>query len=306
MDEFDLIERYFARLGAVRDDVLLGVGDDGAVLSSGGRDIAVVTDTLVSGRHFPVDMAAADVGYRAAAVNLSDLAAMGAAPCWATLALTLPAADAAWLDGFAAGLGAALDGAGCALVGGDTTRGPLTVTVQMIGALSRGALTRGGARPGDRVGVTGTLGDAAAGLECLAAPGSAAATYLARRFRRPTPRCELGVRLAGVASAAIDVSDGLLADLGHLARASGVGIEIEAARLPVSAELVQVVGAGRARELALGGGDDYELAVTLPPGAAVPEGIRLIGAVVAAPGVRCLDERGVELVPQCRGYRHFA
>lgn len=320
MGEFEAIDRFFARLGAARGDVVLGVGDDAALVTPpAGEQLALCTDTLVEGVHFPPDLAAADVGWRALAVNLSDLAAMGARPAWALLALTLPRLDEAmedWLEAFADGFGALARAHGVALVGGDTTRGPLTITVQLAGHVPSGqALTRRGAQPGDLVFVTGWPGDAAAGLALVQGQRKAAsradAAWLEGRFRRPEPRVAAGERLRGLASACIDVSDGLAQDLGRLVAASGVGARIRTAEVPRSRALHALVDDATALRLALGGGDDYELLFTVPPGrtaalrAALAGSVpcHCIGEVVAAPGVRCVTAAGGELVVP--GWDHF-
>ena len=319
MDEFELIARYFASVGPRRADVVLGVGDDAALLRvPPGHELVACVDTLVDGRHFPSGTRGDDVGWRALAVNLSDIAAMGAVPAWATLALTLPAVDEEWLDGFVAGFAALAAQHEVALVGGDTTRGPLTVSVQALGFVPEGrALRRSGAHPGDLVYVTGWPGDAAAGLALIEgrlAGSGANRGALEAKFRRPEPRVAFGQRLRGVASACIDVSDGLAADLGRLAAASGVGAVVRAAELPLSRALYALVGEARARDLALGGGDDYELLFTVPPAARAALGAataapgapacHCIGEVVAGRGVRVLGERGELPVP--RGWDHFA
>ncbi len=319
VNEFELIERYFAELGARRADVALGVGDDAALIDvPAGQQLVAAVDTLVAGRHFPAGWRADDIGWRALAVNLSDLAAMGATPAWATLALTLPAADEDWLESFAAGLALLAGQHGVALVGGDTTRGPLTLTVTLLGHLAPGtALKRSGARPGDLVYVTGWPGDAAAGLalhEGRLAGSGAARAALEERFRRPEPRVAFGQLLKGIASACIDVSDGLAADLGRLAAASGVGAVVRAAELPLSRALHALAGEARAVEFALGGGDDYELLFSVPPAArpalarAAASGgapaCHCIGEIVAGRGVRVLGARGELPVP--RGWDHFS
>jgi thiamine-monophosphate kinase len=319
MGEFELIERYFAAVGASRRDTLLGVGDDAAVLAvPPGHDLVACTDTLVAGRHFPAGFDAADIGWRALAVNLSDLAAMGATPAWATLALTLPELDEDWLEGFVTGFAALANPQQVALVGGDTTKGPLTLTVQALGTVPHGtALRRHGAKPGDLVYVTGWPGDAAAGLELIAgrlAGSGANRGALELKFRRPEPRVAFGARLRGIASACIDVSDGLAADLGRLAAASGVAAIVRATELPLSRALYALAGETRAREFALGGGDDYELLFTVPkaaraalaqltgsPGAPA---CHCIGDIAAGRGVRVVGEQGDLRVP--RGWDHFA
>lgn len=270
LGEFELIDRFFRGRGAPRSDVPLGVGDDAALIECPpDRQLVAAIDTLVEGAHFPAGSPAASIGHRALAVNLSDLAAMGAEPAWALLALTLPRADERWLEEFSGGLAALADGFQVALVGGDTTSGPLCITIQILGTVERGtALTRRGGAPGEALYVSGTPGEAAAGLELellrLAVPDVRAARHLRERFLFPTPRVALGRRLRGYATACIDVSDGLLGDAGKLARASGCGVELDYETLPVSRRLVEAVGAERARELALTGGDDYELLFSVP------------------------------------------
>jgi thiamine-monophosphate kinase len=271
MDEFELIRRYFSRLGVARADVELGVGDDAALLRvPPDADLVAAVDTIVAGRHFPIGSDARSIGHRALAVNLSDLAAMGATPAWATLALTLPSADAPWLEGFCAGFAALAAAHGVALVGGDTTAGPLTVSVQIMGHVPRGtALRRGGARAGDVVAVTGSLGDSGAGLAlatgALDMDHSTAARELLRRFEYPTPRVELGIAARGIASAAMDLSDGLVGDLPKLASASGIAAHVEVERLPLSDALTGVAGIEQARSWALCAGDDYELLLAVAP-----------------------------------------
>ena len=269
LSEVELIERYFRALGARRPDVELGVGDDAAVLVvPPGKRLVAAADALVDAIHFPHGTSARSVGHRALAVNLSDMAAMGATPAWAILTLTLPEADEVWLAEFAAGLGKLACEHGVALVGGDTTAGPLTVSLTILGFAASGAyLTRAGAAPGDHVFVSGTPGDAAAGLAILesrlAGGSDAAREELRRRFLFPQPRVELGERLVGIASAAIDVSDGLAGDLEKLARASHCGARIDVDELPLSPALIECAGRAAARDFALAGGDDYELCFTV-------------------------------------------
>lgn len=268
--EFELIDRYFRQLGTRRSDVVLGVGDDAAILAvPTGRRLVVATDTLVERIHFPAGTAPRSIGYRALAVNLSDFAAMGAKPAWATLALTMPVPDADWLGEFAAGLDELARLNDVALVGGDTTSGPLTITVTLLGLCdSGGYLARSAAAPGDSLFVSGTVGDAAAGLAILEsrlAGGSLESrTLLQQRFLFPEPRLELGGGLVGIASAAIDVSDGLAADAEKLARESGCGACIDVSELPLSAALLDCAGPDAAREFAIGGGDDYEICFAVP------------------------------------------
>jgi thiamine-monophosphate kinase len=270
LSEFGLIDRYFRNCSHKRPDVRLGIGDDAALLDSpAGCDLVAAIDTLVDGVHFPHGCSAASVGHRVLAVNLSDLAAMGAKPAWALLALTLPNINEEWLGEFAAGFSDLARSHDVALVGGDTTSGPLCASIQILGHVPRGqALLRSGARPGDLVFVSGSPGDAAAGLALeqgrLKADPDATA-YLRKRFLFPTPRMALGKSLRGFVSACIDVSDGLLGDVGKLAQASSCGVELDYEHLPVSDSLVAAVGDERARELALTGGDDYELCFTVSP-----------------------------------------
>jgi thiamine-monophosphate kinase len=319
LSEFALIERYFRSCGAQRADVTLGVGDDAALLRvPEGSELVAAIDTLVAGVHFPHDSLPASIGHRALAVNLSDLAAMGARPAWALLALTLPRADEAWLGEFAAGLADLARAHKVALVGGDTTRGPLCITVQLLGHVPPGeALTRGGGRAGDVVFVSGTCGDAAAGLAIeqgqLDGPTESRA-YLRERFLFPTPRVALGERLRGLASACIDVSDGLLADAGRLAAAAHAGAELAWTDVPLSDPLRAMLGEERARELALTGGDDYELCFAVPPqnlarllAQLPPQEWRYtrIGALRAAPGAVVVRD-GTVMEFSHSGYEHFS
>jgi thiamine-monophosphate kinase len=314
--EFEIIARYFTRDG--RDpDVVIGVGDDAAVLAIDGL-MAVTVDTLVAGVHFPDGMAPHLLGYRLMAVNLSDLAAMGAEPRWCTLALTLPSADEAWLEGFSRGLFELAERYGVSLVGGDLTRGPLTLTLQLMGRIERSRmLTRAGGHVGDDIYVTGTLGDSSAGIALIMersqVPVGSAAAALKQRFERPVPRVGAGLALGPLATAAIDISDGLLADLGHVCKASGCGATIDVERVPLSAELLSLFPPQEALAHALGGGDDYELLFTAPPSGA--EDIeaaleasgtpcRRIGQLVEGHAVVCRRD-GEPFVPATRGYRHF-
>ena len=321
--EFRLIERLRELTAQPRDDVRIGIGDDAAVLAPPpGKDLVVAIDTLVEGVHIPPGTAAADIGWKALAVNLSDLAAMGASPAWALLALTLPRADAAFVEGFAEGFAKLAQPHRLALVGGDTTRGPLTISVAVHGFVPPGqALTRAGARVGDAVLVTGTLGDAAAGLHLLQHPrrdGDSHAGlrgFLIERLNRPTPRLAVGTALRGQATACVDVSDGLLADLGHICAASGVAAEIEAALLPRSSALLELYDDTTALHFALSGGDDYELCFTAPA-ARVAElqaglarlgcGATKIGRIVEGEGVRVCAADGAPLATDRPGWEHFA
>jgi len=318
--EFELIGKYFSHLGAQRSDVRIGVGDDGAVfMPPASRELVIVTDSLVEGVHFPSGSAPASIGHRAFAVNLSDLAAMGAEPAWALLALTLPRVDETWLAQFARAAGDLCRRHAVALIGGDTTRGPLTITVTMMGIVPIGvALERKGGQPGDAIFVSGSPGDAAAGLALeqnrLHVPDPMSAQILRDRFLFPTPRCEVGISLRGLASACIDVSDGLGGDLEKLCAASGCGAEVDAAALPVSDSLCGAVGRELAREYALTGGDDYELLFTVPLarlGAmtiAIAHGlgpVTRIGSLVSGNGVRVFTRGGVMQFSGA-GFDHFA
>jgi thiamine-monophosphate kinase len=314
--EFQIIERYFSR-ATTDTDVAVGIGDDAAIVNVDGA-LAVAVDTLVEGVHFPRGLPAEAIGYRVLAVNLSDLAAMGAVPRWCTLALTLPEAETPWLKAFAEGLFGLADRFAVSLIGGDLTRGPLTATLQILGLIPGDgrALRRGGGHAGDEIYVTGTLGDSAAGLALLGEPpvdGRAERAVLQERFLWPTPRVAEGQAISTLASAAIDVSDGLVADLGHICMASGCGAELEIERLPLSGELLSLFPPNVAEAYALGGGDDYELCFTAAPAQAAPieaalgalgASARKIGRLVAAPGVVCLRD-GERVDPRAGGYRHF-
>ena len=318
LSEFELIRKYFER--APRDvrpgdrrarRVALGIGDDAALLRpSAGMELAVSTDLLLEGRHFRPGADARKLGHKALAVNLSDMAAMGAAPRWATLALALPAADEAWLEGFAGGFFTLASRFGVELIGGDTTRGPLSICITILGEVPSGlALFRAGARPGDDIWVSGQLGGAALALE---QPGNAAN---AKRLDEPEPRVELGERLRGLASAAIDVSDGFAQDLGHILERSGVGATVEYASLPRPAEVQRIEDANLQARLVLCGGDDYELAFTSPRAnrgelAALAAELMLplsrVGVIQGAEAkLQVLDEQG-KLLRVGRGFDHFA
>ena len=313
--EFELIERFFTGRGAARADVRLAVGDDAAILAPRpGADLVLALDTIVSGVHFPADMNGRFVGHRALAVNLSDFAAMGAEPAWALLGLTLPAADENWLGDFAAGLDDLARRSGVALVGGDTTRGPLTASLALAGLVPAGqALRRAGARPGEDLWVSGTVGDAGAGLAILQgrlAAGGAAREELLRRFLLPEPRVRLGQALRGIATACIDVSDGLAGDLGKLCDAGSVGARLDASALPRSAALLDAAGEQAALRFALSAGDDYELLWSAPPSArrlieALDADLRVscIGAITAVPGLQ-LHGAGLER-DLAHGFDHF-
>lgn len=314
MLEFDLIERIRARAGQA-EGVVLGIGDDCALLAVPPEmQLAVTSDTLNAGVHFPPETAPFSIGWKALAVSLSDLAAMGARPAWCTLALALPEADLAFVDGLLDGFFALAQHARIALVGGDTTQGPLSINVTAHGFVTPGtALRRDGAQVGDDVWVSGTLGDAAAALAQWR-QDAAGDAFLRARLDRPSPRLALGLALSGIATACIDVSDGLLADLGHVCRASGVGAWIDVDLLPASAALQAAVDAETRRRLQAGGGDDYELCFTAPPARAAgvhaaalagAVSVTRIGRIVSGTVVRgrCADGRA--WAPAHAGFVHF-
>ncbi|BDU15528.1 thiamine-phosphate kinase [Lysobacter auxotrophicus] len=313
--EFDLIERIRRRVHS-RDDVVLGIGDDAALLQvPAGRWLVVAADTLNAGVHFPEDTAPADVGWKSLAVNLSDLAAMGAEPAWCTLSLSLPGGDAHWVDGFLDGFLELAHAHRVALVGGDTTRGPLSISVTVHGFVAPNrALRREAACVGDDVWVSGTLGDAAGALAQWRA-GSLRDAFLRARLDRPTPRLALGAALADVANACIDVSDGLLADLAHVARASGVGARVELDRLPASDALRAAFDDATRHAWQATGGDDYELCFTaasqmreeierIARETGTP--VARIGRIEAGEGVRAVDALGAPWESAQVGYQHFA
>jgi len=318
--EFELIRRFFMRPGREPGGgVILGIGDDAALLDvPANAELAAAVDTIVEGRHFPAGSDPCSIGHRALAVNLSDLAAMGATPVWATLALTLPSAASEWLRGFAGGLLDLADAHGVTLVGGDTTRGPLTVSVQALGHLPRGtAMRRGGASAGDLLAVTGTLGDAGAGLALVngscTSEERALAAQLIRRFEYPTPRVGFGLAARGLASAAMDLSDGLVGDLPKLASVSGLAAHVDVERLPLSSALRAVAAPEQARDWALAAGDDYELLVAVPPhryadlssaAGRLDLTLSVIGELRSGSGVTW-SLNGREFTPMVRGYDHF-
>ena len=324
MGEFDLIARYFTR---PVQRAALGVGDDCALLApTPGMQLAVSSDMLVQGRHFFADVSPETLGHKALAVNLSDLAACGARPLAFTLALALPHVDDAWLAGFSRGLLALADAHGCELVGGDTTQGPLNICITVFGEVPAGqALLRSGARPGDDIYVSGTLGDARLALEALLGHIDLPPDVLAaarQRLEQPTPRVALGQALRGVASSALDLSDGLLGDLGHVLRASGAGACID------TSITMQLIAAGGQHisatgpidpeilhQCTLAGGDDYELAFTAPVArraavatAAAASGtpVTRIGRIEATPGLRLVDAQGQPVERRYASFDHFA
>jgi len=321
LGEFELIRRFFVRNQGTRREsgVILGIGDDAALLDlPKGTDLVAAVDTIVEGRHFPENADARSIGHRALAVNLSDIAAMGATPLWATLALTLPDVDPKWLSLFATGFLDLADAHGVALVGGDTTRGPLTVSVQILGHVPHGtALRRSGAQAGDLLAVSGTLGDAAAGLAMLKtsppAAGRRDVEELIRRFDYAEPRVQLGLSARGIATAAMDLSDGLVGDLPKLAQASGLAARVGIERLPLSAAMRATVSAKQAIDWALAGGDDYELLLAVPAARlaelkAAADRLNLmlttIGELCDGVGVTW-SLNGKEFVPRVSGFDHF-
>ena len=318
MDEFRLIERFFRR-DSKSSEVVVGIGDDGAVVKAGiNEQTVLVTDTLVAGVHFPERTAPQDLGYKLLAVNLSDLAAMGATPNWFLLNLVMPDADESWLQGFSTGLFSLAEEYSVALIGGDTARGPLCVSATVGGHVRSGtALRRDGAQVGDQLLISGTLGDAAIGLDLLG--GVLGATgedmdYLVGRLNRPKPRIELGLSLGAVATAGIDISDGLLADLGHILRESGaLGAIVDVSCLPLSTQAIAVCGESLARQKALAGGDDYEICFTASP-AQQPQieqlrdqcNVKLtcIGSVRELSGIALTGTDNQDLTGINSGYRH--
>ena len=317
LSEFSLIDDYIAISATRRPDVCVGIGDDCAVLNiPPEKSLAVNMDTLVAGRHFIAGANAVNLGHKALAVNLSDLAAMGAEPAWATLSLTMPEADARWIQDFMRGFLALADRFGAQLVGGDTTRGPLSITVQIHGFVDpRQMMRRDGAQPGDLIYVTGSLGDAGLALQLQQAGklGMAHHQLLLQRLDCPTPRITEGMRLASIATAAIDLSDGLVGDLGHIVQQSNCGATIELQRLPCSAAVKAAIAENNAWSLPLSSGDDYELCFTVPAEkqqqlqqleATFDCPLTRIGVIVQQPGIRCVNAEGavVDVEP---GYDHF-
>lgn len=317
MTEFEIISNYFSYSFPLRPDVILGVGDDAAICTvPAGMQLALAIDTLVEGVHFPITTAPEDIGYKALAVNLSDMAAMGATPAWMTLALTCPQANDQWLAKFSQGLQELAQAAQVSLIGGDTTRGPLTVTVQIAGFVpTNSTLQRRGAQPGDGIYVTGQLGDAGLGLACTRGQidlPPEAQKYVESRLNRPTPRWQEGQALRGIASSAIDISDGLAADLGHILQQSGVGASVFVEDLPLSKVLHTYLPKETAWNLALSAGDDYELCFTVPPSResmlqrALPVGTYThIGIIEQTLGLRCVFKDGREFLVEKGGYQHF-
>ena len=319
MDEFQLIDRYFRRIAKSHPDVVLGVGDDAAILAeNAGRQFLVTSDTHVEGVHFHKNSDPAKIGYRAFASSASDIVAMGGHARWASLALTIPNANDHWLKNFTLGSAQAMDAAGAILIGGDTTSGPLTITWNIIGTIDPGsALRRNGARDGDAIFVTGSIGGAAAALALgltESEPSDKADACLAQCYWRPRPRYKFGPKLVGLASSCIDISDGLVADLTHIAHASHCGAEIELGKLPIVLDLRQRVGQARASRFASVGGDDYELCFTVSQWlkstmleVAQSEDVQVteIGNISKEPEVRIFDASGDLVEIDKPGYQHF-
>lgn len=313
MGEFEIIERYFSHLGGAGSDIILGVGDDCAIVSPPpGQHLCCSMDAMVEGVHFPVAYAPRYIARRALGAALSDLAAMGAKPSHFTLSLTMPDADASWLEAFASGLAHLAHQTEISLIGGDLTAGPLTVVIQVHGWVPAGqAVQRSGAQPGDIVVVSGTLGDARAALDLLGGEaGSEAERYLLERYHRPEPRLALGRALRHIATAGLDISDGLMADAAHIAKASGCAVQLDAASVPISGALLSCFPE-LAHDYALSGGDDYELLLTMRPEdwsqAARLAGdcsLTRIGTVAAGQGV-VVEGRPEVTRAAKKGYQHF-
>lgn len=323
MNEFSLIERYFSDIGFSSTQqfphVALGVGDDCALLDLPvGHSLAVSSDSFVAGVHFPAAAAPYDIARRCLAAAISDLAAMGAKPLGFSLALTMPEVDEVWLQQFSDGLRQSAEFYVMPLIGGDTTRGPLSITLHVHGSVPKsGGLRRSAARPGDSVFVSGCLGDAAAALALIQGELAVVESdqhYLYSRFYAPQARVVLGETLLDVATAAIDISDGLLADLGHIARASAVAVEIDVHKLPLSDALLRIDNARKVERFALAGGDDYELCFTARPDQHVflaefsellDVRITEVGRVLEGAGISCLDADGRSVPVAGSGYQHF-
>ena len=305
MAEFSIIDTYFNRKNA--NSVDLGVGDDSALLTPPPQQqLVICADTSVAGRHFPLDTHPHAIGWKSVAVNLSDIAAMGAKPHSILLALSLPQIDHHWLKNFSQGLYDCCDQFGVSLIGGDTTQSPhLTITVTALGWIETGqAVTRAGAQVGDLICVSGTVGDAAFALQNMGHP-------LQKRLDYPTPRCQLGQQLKGLASSMIDVSDGLAQDLGHILKASGVGAVLQLDQLPVSSDIAKLEQEKK-WQLALAGGDDYELCFTISPQnyhllaqQKLDVNLTIIGQITQNLGLTFF-QNGVDYSIQFHGYQHFA
>lgn len=315
--EFTLIDQYFKNKTPTRKEVLLGIGDDAALVTvPAHQHLVLAMDTLVEGVHFPLQTTPFDIGYKALAVNLSDLAAMGATPAFFMLALTLPKAETDWLEPFSAGLFELAKMHNIQLIGGDTTRGPLTITVQIQGFAPAGkALKRTGAKPKDSIYVTGTLGDAGLGLlvatEKMTMINSKAQEFVLQRLNRPEPRVDIGLMLRPFANSAIDISDGLMADLSHLLKPHSLGADLESDALPLSWAMNNTIPLDMAKKLALTAGDDYELCFTVSPEKEdlmldalnkAQHTVTRIGTVSELAGVRV---NGYDVSDDFLGYQHF-
>jgi thiamine-monophosphate kinase len=319
LSEFDLIKRYFAQHSCTDPRIALGIGDDCALLNpSPGMQLAVSTDMLVSGRHFFADADPYLLGHKCLAVNLSDLAAMGASPLAFTLALSLPEANPLWLEKFSQGLFALADTHRCSLIGGDTTKGPLNICITVFGELPPGsALRRDAAQLGDDIWISGTLGDARLALASYRKELSLAPLehqLAATRMHQPSPRIALGTALRGIAHAALDISDGLTGDLGHILQRSGLGASLHIDSLPAGPVLARQALALQ-RAFTLAGGDDYELCFTAPvaqraavlaAGVSSATTVTRVGSIEAAPGLRLLDDFGQPVTLQLTSFDHFS
>jgi thiamine-monophosphate kinase len=318
LDEFSLIKQFFYRPYGENQGLMTGIGDDCAIVEvPQGHQLAVSMDTMVYGVHFPENTKPYDIGYKALAVNLSDCAAMGAKPLWATLAITLPNTDQTWLKEFSEGFFVMANLHKVALIGGDTTRGPLSITVQIHGIVPKGkALLRSSAKAGDDIYITGTLGDAGLALQTLLRkiPKLEAnqQSFIEARLNQPTPRVEIGLALQNIAHACIDISDGLAADLSHILAASNLGAEIALDKLPLSPAL-QSLSTFQAWNLALHSGDDYELCFTAPPqmqdqiqtiSQSTRTAISKIGRIIEQPGLFAIDNHKKTAIEPL-GYQHF-
>lgn len=319
MHEFAIIKHYFAEQAKHRSDVVCGIGDDAAIVKlPPDKELAITTDTLVAGVHFPETTLPYDIGYKALAVNLSDLAAMGASPAWVTLALTLPEANQAWLRAFCDGFFTLANRFQIQLIGGDLTRGPLSITVTAMGSLpANQALLRSTAKPTDLIYVSGCLGDAGLALKFLQQDiklNAEAQHFVLERLHRPEPRIALGTALLSLASAAIDISDGFAADLTHILDESGVGACVNIDKLPLSQALTQAVPPAEAIALALSAGDDYELCFTIPQAkrktaekvlSSFPCAYTCVGEITQQRGLRLCHQDGSAYHDTIMGYQHF-
>lgn len=313
--EFTIINQFFINCGILREDCLLGIGDDAAILSvPNGKELVATQDTLVAGVHFFSNTDPYNLGHKALAVNLSDLAAMGADPAWFTLGLTIPTVDWTWLQQFTDGMCHLARITGIKLVGGDTTCGPLSISITALGTIPSGqALRRSGAKPGDDIYISGIIGQAGLALHKLVR-GEQIAEELRIYLERPMPRLSLGQALRGMAHAAIDISDGLAADLGHILNRSSVGAELYLAMLPSSKILATNLTVDYAVTSLITAGDDYELCFTIAPNryqelitatATLDYPITKIGIITAQPGFRIYDNNGKEIILNQLGYEHF-